>query len=98
MVTAATSGLGLATVRQLAAPGATVIVVGRNAARCTAVAESISGASDANAPQSRQQPAGTPPLRRACGRCRKGSRALEVPPAERFPERSGRKRLEVSSG
>jgi NAD(P)-dependent dehydrogenase (short-subunit alcohol dehydrogenase family) len=49
MVTGATSGLGLATVRQLAALGATVIVVGRDPAKCTAVAESISGGSAAEA-------------------------------------------------
>ena len=50
MVTGATSGLGLATgARQLAAPGATVIVVGRNAAQCAAVAESISSDSAADA-------------------------------------------------
>jgi NAD(P)-dependent dehydrogenase (short-subunit alcohol dehydrogenase family) len=45
MVTGATSGLGLATARQLAALGATVIVVGRDAAKCAAVAESISNGS-----------------------------------------------------
>jgi NAD(P)-dependent dehydrogenase (short-subunit alcohol dehydrogenase family) len=45
MVTGATSGLGLATARQLVALGATVIVVGRNAAKCAAVAASISGGS-----------------------------------------------------
>jgi NAD(P)-dependent dehydrogenase (short-subunit alcohol dehydrogenase family) len=42
MVTGATSGLGLATARQLAASGATVIVVGRDAAKCAAVARSLS--------------------------------------------------------
>ena len=42
MVTGATSGLGLATARQLAALGATVIVVGRDAAKCAAVEASIS--------------------------------------------------------
>lgn len=42
MVTGATSGLGLATSRQLAALGASVIVVGRDAAKCAAVAQSIS--------------------------------------------------------
>jgi NAD(P)-dependent dehydrogenase (short-subunit alcohol dehydrogenase family) len=44
MVTGATSGLGLATARQLARLGATVIVVGRDAARCTAASASISSA------------------------------------------------------
>lgn len=43
IVTGATSGLGLATARQLAARGAGVIVVGRDAAKCAAVAASISG-------------------------------------------------------
>lgn len=38
VVTGATSGLGLATARQLAAQGATVIIVGRNAAKCADVA------------------------------------------------------------
>jgi NAD(P)-dependent dehydrogenase (short-subunit alcohol dehydrogenase family) len=42
MVTGATSGLGLATARQLARLGATVIVVGRDAARCAAASASIS--------------------------------------------------------
>jgi NAD(P)-dependent dehydrogenase (short-subunit alcohol dehydrogenase family) len=45
MVTGATSGLGLATARQLAALGATVIVVGRDAGKCAAVAASISSGS-----------------------------------------------------
>jgi NAD(P)-dependent dehydrogenase (short-subunit alcohol dehydrogenase family) len=49
MVTGATSGLGLATARQLAALGATVIVVGRDAAKCAAVAASISSSSTAAA-------------------------------------------------
>jgi NAD(P)-dependent dehydrogenase (short-subunit alcohol dehydrogenase family) len=47
MVTGATSGLGLATARQLAALGATVIVVGRDAGKCAAIAASISGGSTA---------------------------------------------------
>jgi NAD(P)-dependent dehydrogenase (short-subunit alcohol dehydrogenase family) len=47
MVTGATSGLGLATARQLAALRATVIVAGRNAAKCSAVAAMISGGSKA---------------------------------------------------
>jgi NAD(P)-dependent dehydrogenase (short-subunit alcohol dehydrogenase family) len=47
IVTGATSGLGLATVRQLAGLGATVIVVGRDAAKCAGVAESISSGSAA---------------------------------------------------
>jgi NAD(P)-dependent dehydrogenase (short-subunit alcohol dehydrogenase family) len=45
MITGATSGLGLATARQLAALGATVIVVGRDAAKCAAVATSLSSGS-----------------------------------------------------
>jgi NAD(P)-dependent dehydrogenase (short-subunit alcohol dehydrogenase family) len=49
LVTGATSGLGLATARQLAALGATVIVVGRDAAKCAAVAGSLSGGSAAGA-------------------------------------------------
>jgi NAD(P)-dependent dehydrogenase (short-subunit alcohol dehydrogenase family) len=49
LVTGATSGLGLATARQLAALGATVIVVGRDAAKCAAVAASISSGSAAGA-------------------------------------------------
>jgi NAD(P)-dependent dehydrogenase (short-subunit alcohol dehydrogenase family) len=49
MVTGATSGLGLATARQLAALGATVIVVGRDAAKCAAVSASISSGSGAGA-------------------------------------------------
>jgi NAD(P)-dependent dehydrogenase (short-subunit alcohol dehydrogenase family) len=49
IVTGATSGLGLATARQLAARGATVVVVGRDAAKCAAVAASISGGSTAAA-------------------------------------------------
>jgi retinol dehydrogenase-14 len=49
MVTGATSGLGLAAARQLAALGATVIVVGRDAAKCAAVAASISSVSAAGA-------------------------------------------------
>jgi NAD(P)-dependent dehydrogenase (short-subunit alcohol dehydrogenase family) len=49
MVTGATSGLGLATARQLAALGATLIVVGRDAAKCAAVAASISRSSTAGA-------------------------------------------------
>jgi NAD(P)-dependent dehydrogenase (short-subunit alcohol dehydrogenase family) len=49
MVTGATSGLGLATARQLAALGATVVVVGRDAAKCAAVAASISSRSAAGA-------------------------------------------------
>jgi NAD(P)-dependent dehydrogenase (short-subunit alcohol dehydrogenase family) len=49
MVTGATSGLGLATARQLAARGATVIVVGRDPAKCAATAASISGGSPAGA-------------------------------------------------
>jgi NAD(P)-dependent dehydrogenase (short-subunit alcohol dehydrogenase family) len=49
MVTGATSGLGLATARQLAALGATVIVVGRDAAKCAAVSASISSGSAAGA-------------------------------------------------
>ena len=42
MVTGATSGLGLATARQLAQLGGTVIVVGRDAGRCAAASASIS--------------------------------------------------------
>jgi NAD(P)-dependent dehydrogenase (short-subunit alcohol dehydrogenase family) len=49
MVTGATSGLGLATVRQLAALGATVIVVGRDAPKCSSLAGSISSGSAAGA-------------------------------------------------
>ena len=45
MVTGATSGLGLAAARQLAALGATVIVVGRDPPKCAAVAASIAGGS-----------------------------------------------------
>jgi NAD(P)-dependent dehydrogenase (short-subunit alcohol dehydrogenase family) len=45
MVTGATSGLGLATARQLASRGATVILVGRDAAKCAAVAASMSSGS-----------------------------------------------------
>jgi NAD(P)-dependent dehydrogenase (short-subunit alcohol dehydrogenase family) len=44
LVTGATSGLGLATAQQLAAGGAMVIVVGRDAAKCSAVARSLSRA------------------------------------------------------
>ena len=47
LITGATSGLGLATARQLAALGATVIVVGRDAAKCAAVARSLSSRSAA---------------------------------------------------
>jgi NAD(P)-dependent dehydrogenase (short-subunit alcohol dehydrogenase family) len=43
IVTGATSGLGQATARQLAARGATVTVVGRDAAKCAATAASLSG-------------------------------------------------------
>jgi NAD(P)-dependent dehydrogenase (short-subunit alcohol dehydrogenase family) len=43
MVTGATSGIGLATARQLASAGATVIVVGRDAEKCAAVATTIPG-------------------------------------------------------
>jgi NAD(P)-dependent dehydrogenase (short-subunit alcohol dehydrogenase family) len=49
LVTGATSGLGLATARQLAALGATVVVVGRDAKKCAAVAASISSGSAAGA-------------------------------------------------
>ena len=49
MVTGATSGLGLATAQKLASPGVTVIVVGRDATKCAAVATSISSGSAAGA-------------------------------------------------
>jgi NAD(P)-dependent dehydrogenase (short-subunit alcohol dehydrogenase family) len=49
MVTGATSGLGLAAARQLAALGATAIVVGRDAGKCAAVTASISNGSAAGA-------------------------------------------------
>lgn len=45
MVTGATSGLGLATAQKLVSPGATVIVVGRDAKKCAGVATSISSGS-----------------------------------------------------
>jgi retinol dehydrogenase 14 len=48
MVTGATSGLGRATASQLASLGATVIVVGRDPAKCSAVAKSISSGSAAD--------------------------------------------------
>jgi retinol dehydrogenase 12 len=44
MVTGATSGLGLATARQLAERGATVVVVGRNAARASSAAQEVARA------------------------------------------------------
>jgi NAD(P)-dependent dehydrogenase (short-subunit alcohol dehydrogenase family) len=43
VVTGATSGLGLATARQLAARDATVAIVGRNPAKCAEVAARMSG-------------------------------------------------------
>jgi len=49
MVTGATSGLGLATAWQLAGRGATVIIVGRDAAKCAAVAASVSSGSPTGA-------------------------------------------------
>ena len=49
MVTGATSGLGLATARRLATLGERVIVVGRDPARCAAVARSLPGASASDA-------------------------------------------------
>src|SRR5690242_872710 len=49
IVTGATSGLGLATARQLAVLGAAVTVVGRDPAKCAAVAASISSGSSASA-------------------------------------------------
>ena len=48
MVTGA-SGLGLATAQKLVSPGATVIVVGRDATKCARVATSISSGSAAGA-------------------------------------------------
>jgi NAD(P)-dependent dehydrogenase (short-subunit alcohol dehydrogenase family) len=41
LVTGATSGIGLETARGLAARGATVVVVGRNAEKCTAASDAI---------------------------------------------------------
>ncbi|HSD80675.1 MAG TPA: SDR family oxidoreductase [Solirubrobacteraceae bacterium] len=41
MVTGATSGLGLATARQLVARGATVVIAGRSAAKCADVAAAL---------------------------------------------------------
>jgi NAD(P)-dependent dehydrogenase (short-subunit alcohol dehydrogenase family) len=55
VVTGATAGIGLVTARELARLGARVVIVGRDSAKCTAVASAIGAAGVAVADLSSQQ-------------------------------------------